>query len=132
VSRTKDEHRPSPPSPMYHYTDKAGYDSIQAGIDWRFKAHRPPPRHHRIGAYFTNLGPEAPKAKLAQLFIPSNKRAYVFAFEDEGDLIPLRGGRGGYVFYSPADYAVVRARQLDCGESESVAARMREAKEKQS
>lgn len=109
---------------MYHYTDKAGYNSIRAGVDWLFLAGQPPPRSHPFGAYFTPLGPGTPRAKLSMIFIPDRKREFVFAFEDLGDLIPLRGGRGRFVVYSPAEYIVGRSRQVDHGASLDVAARI--------
>ena len=122
-----DERRGEPTRPrrMYHYTDRAGYNSIRAMIEWRFRAGQPIPRGHPFGAYFTPLGPETPKAKLRMLFVPERKREFVFAFEDLGDLIPLRGGRGLYVVYSPEDYVVERSRQLDHGASGDVVARRR-------
>ncbi len=50
--------------------------------------------------------------KLAKrLMIPRSKLEYVFTFADAGNLIPLRGDRGAWVFYSPTDYFVERDRQ---------------------
>jgi hypothetical protein len=114
---------PGAPRRMYHYTDRAGYNSIRAGVTWRFTAGQPTPRGHPVGAYFTTLGPETSRAKLSMIFVPDRKREFVFVFEDFGDLIPLRGGRGQYVVYSPEDYPVDRMRQLDHGAREEVAAR---------
>jgi hypothetical protein len=54
---------------------------------------------------------------LAQrLRVPVSKIEYFFAFDDADDLIPLRGGRGHYIFYSPKDYTVVKNRQRSAGE----------------
>ena len=109
---------------IYHYTDRAGYDSIKAGVDWCFKAHQPPPRDHPLGAYFTVLGP-ATKRLANRLRISKSKTAYVFVFVDIGDLVPLRGDRGQYIFYSATDYVVGKDRQVDSGESAAVESRRR-------
>ncbi|WP_435008469.1 hypothetical protein P12x_005677 [Tundrisphaera lichenicola] len=109
---------------MYHYTDRAGYNSIRAGVDWCFKANTPPPgdEDHPRASYFTTWGPGAPN--LERLRLPIDKRRYVFVFEDAGDLIPLRGGRGSYILYFRGDYVVERVRQRDSGESSAVASRI--------
>jgi hypothetical protein len=100
---------------IYDYTDRSGYNGIRAGEDWCFKAAQPPPHDHPPGAYFAILMPET--QNLAQrLRVPVSKIEYFFAFEDAGDLIPLRGGRGRYILYSPTDYTVVKARQQSAGE----------------
>jgi hypothetical protein len=123
VSGEGDDARPEPRRPLYHYTDRAGYNGIRAGVDWRFKASQPTPRYHPSGAYFTPLGPGTSRAKLRMIFVPNRKREFVFVFEDVGDLIPLRGGRGEIVVYSPGDYLVARSRQIDHGPSPDVGAR---------
>ena len=101
------------PRTMYHYTDQAGYNSIRSGVDWIFKAHQPPPRDsdHPRAAYFTTL-PPGTKNLSPRISVPKVKLAYVFAFQDAGDLTPLRGGRGIYVLFSTTDYVVPVARQL--------------------
>jgi hypothetical protein len=43
--------------------------------------------------------------------LPKSKVKYVFVFTDLGDLRPLDGGRGRYVFYSPVNYDVEEDRQ---------------------
>lgn len=98
---------------MSHYTDTSGYNAIRASPVWHFQA-RQPPGNHPVGAYFTNLPRGTPN--LAQrLRIPKAKLAYVFELEDAGDLLPLRGGRGQFVFYSPTDYDVDQPRQIYSG-----------------
>jgi hypothetical protein len=98
---------------MHHYTDLAGYNAIRASPVWRFIASQPP-GNHPFGAYFTTLPPDTPNLA-KKLRIPASKLAYVFIFDDVGDLTPLPGGRGAYVFYSPVDYHVDVDRQLDSG-----------------
>ena len=85
---------PKPKTLLYHYTNKAGYNSIRAGVVWRFKAGQPTPREHPVGAYFTPYWPGLPRSKLRMIFVPAEKREFVFVFEDAGDLRPLRGDRG--------------------------------------
>lgn len=98
---------------LFHYTNTAGYHSIRSQVDWRFVAAQPPGRHP-FGAYFTTLGRNT--NNLAQrLRIPKSKIAYFFQFTDLGDLTPLPGGRGQFIFYSPTDYDVDEARQSDHG-----------------
>jgi hypothetical protein len=98
---------------MYHYTDEDGYKAIKSQVVWRFVASQPP-GNHPFGAYFTTLGRNTPN--LAQrLRIPRSKVEYVFEFVDVGDLKPLPGGRGQYIFYSPTDYLVDQPRQLYSG-----------------
>jgi hypothetical protein len=97
--------------PMYHYTDDAGFKGIGAAPVWKFHAKQPPPEDHPYGAYFTDY--DETTAKLAnKLRVPRQKIAYVFAFVDRGDLLPLPGGRGERIFYSKMDYDVVRERQV--------------------
>ena len=90
-----------------------------------FKASTPPPRDddHPFAAYFTIWGPDAPN--LERLRLPIAKRQFVFVFKDAGDFRQLRGGRGSYNFYFQGDYIVERSRQIDCGESQEVALRLR-------
>jgi len=102
---------------MNHYTNKKGYDSIRATVDWCFKAGQPPASEHPIGAYFTTLSPHTPNLA-NRLRVPREKISHVFSFIDAYDLIPLRGGRGEYVFYSPVDYVVLKARQILAGKRE--------------
>jgi hypothetical protein len=100
---------------VYHYTAKNAYDSIRATVDWCFHAKRPVPRHHPVGAYFTTLPPQT--NNLAQrIRVPNEKLTHMFCFVDAGDLLPLAGGRGAYIFYSAQDYVVVRKRQIFAGE----------------
>lgn len=96
---------------LIHYTDQVGYNAIHSQVVWRFSASQPPGQHP-FGAYFTTLGRDT--RNLAQrLRIPRSKVAYYFEFVDVGDLTPLPGGRGQYIFYSAADYDVDPPRQ--CG-----------------
>ena len=53
----------------------------------------------------------------ARLRIPKEKTRLFFEFSDLGDLVPLRGGRGEYIWYSKEDYPVAADRQVDEGES---------------
>ncbi len=95
---------------MNHFTDLAGYNAIRASVVWRFLALQPR-GNHPFGAYFTTLAPG--RRHLAQrLRAPKSKVEYVFEFVDAGDLTPLPGGRGRYIFYSPRDYDVAQPRQL--------------------
>jgi hypothetical protein len=50
-----------------------------------------------------------------RLRIPRTKITYYFEISDVGDLTPLAGGRGQFIFFSPADYPVVPNRQLGHG-----------------
>lgn len=98
---------------MYHYTNLAGYNGIRATIDWCFKAHQPP-GNHPLGTYFTTLPKDTPNLAV-RTRIPKSKLQYVFEFTDAGDLTPLPGGRGQFIFYSPVDYIVVKSRQKFAG-----------------
>lgn len=111
---------------IFHYTDRSGYNQIRSGPTWMFRAHQPPPRDpdHPTAAYFTTLGPET-RHLAARLRIPAEKLAYIFVFEDAGDLVPLRGGRGQYILYATADYVVGPERQHYHGESGPLAAQRR-------
>jgi hypothetical protein len=100
---------------LYHYTDKKGYGRIRATVDWYFRAAQPVPRDHPFGAYFTTMPPGTKNLAL-RIRVPNHKITHLFSFLDAGDLTPLRGGRGEYVFYSPQDYVVVKKRQVFAGE----------------
>jgi hypothetical protein len=118
---------PKPPRLLYHYTDRAGYNSIRAGVDWHFKAHSPPPRdsNHPFGVYFTPLGPGTRRLS-PRISVPIKKLQFVVAFRDADDLTPLRGQRRGRIFYSTADYVVEKGRQVPelTGEVRLLAARL--------
>ena len=104
---------------MNHFTSKAGYDGIRSHVVWKFVAQEPPGGHPR-GAYFMTLGPG--ERRLAQrLRIPREKVAYYFSFVGDDGLLPLRGGRGQYIFYSPEDYRVPPRRQTGHGPREEPA-----------
>jgi len=94
---------------MNHFTNKVGYDAIGSQASWCFKAFKPP-AGHPTGAYFTTLAFDTPNVSV-RLRIPREKLAFVFQFQDQGDLEPLSGGRGAYVFYSRSDYVVTQDRQ---------------------
>ena len=98
---------------MLHYTDKASWNAIRSQVDWTFKAHKPP-GPHPSACYFTTLPPDTPKLAI-RLRIPVTKAAYVFCFVDAGDLTPLPGDRGDYIFFFEGDYVVAKDRQQDCG-----------------
>jgi hypothetical protein len=95
---------------MNHFTNLAGYNGIRAAPIWRFIASQPP-GNHPFGAYFTTLSPSTPNLA-KKLRIPVDKLKYVFEFVDVGDLTPLPGGRGAYIFYSALDYLVAQDRQI--------------------
>lgn len=97
----------------FHYTDQPGYNAILSQVVWHFAAAQPPGQHP-FGAYFTTLGRTA-KNLAQRLRIPRSKIAFFFEFTDAGDLTPLPGGRGQYIFYSPKDYNVDQPRQLNHG-----------------
>lgn len=99
---------------MHHYTDKPSWNAIRSQVDWTFSASQPP-GEHPFGAYFTTLHPTTPNLA-ARLRIPKAKTEYVFCFIDVGDLTPLPGGRGTFIFYFPGDYVVAQPRQLSSGE----------------
>lgn len=98
---------------MNHFTDRDGYNAIRAVSPWHFRASQPP-GDHPFGAYFTTLEPGTPNLA-KRLLIPKRKIEYLFSFDDLGDLKPLRGGRGEFIFYSPQDYDVDEGRQRYCG-----------------
>jgi len=92
-----------------HFTDKPGYNGIGSQVTWHFVASRPPGNHPK-GAYFTTLNSSEPNLA-EKLRISREKIAFVFQFQDAGDLQSLRGGRGRYIFYSEEDYEVEQERQ---------------------
>lgn len=112
---------PDPPGEtrriLYHYTDRAGYNSIRATVSWCFKAKQPRRRDsdHPRAAYFTSLGPETTNLAV-KISVPTRKLRYVFIFEDSGDLTPLRGDRSRRILYSEHDYIVIEDRQIGHGE----------------
>ena len=101
---------------MHHFTDARGYNAIRASSPWHFRASQPP-GDHPFGAYFTTLPPGTPNLA-KRLRIPKSKLEYVFIFADAGDLKPLEGGRGAFIFYSEEDYFVEEDRQVYHGKSE--------------
>ena len=101
---------------LYHYTDGRGYDAIRSQPEWIFKVSTPPGNHPR-GVYFTRLGPDT-SGLAKKLRVPVRKLEYVFVFTDGDDLMPIRGGRGDFVFYSPIDYTVDREHQIFAGTRE--------------
>ncbi len=98
---------------MNHFTDRGGYNGIVAASPWLFRAEQPP-GGHPFGAYFTVLPPHT-RRLAKKLRIPREKTEYVFTFVDRGDLLPLRGGRGVFILYSPADYVVEKDRWIYAG-----------------
>ena len=96
---------------LFHYTTLKAGKAIASQKEWVFGAHQPPdPQSHPLGAYFTSLSMET--TNLAKrLRLPRRKVEYFLSFLDVGDLRPLRGGRGDFIFYSPGDYLVVPERQ---------------------
>lgn len=100
---------------MIHYTDRDGHNAIAATPTWTFRAQKPP-GPHPAGAYFTTLAPTTPYLA-SRLRIPRRKVEYMFEFADAGDLQPLPGGRGRYIFFSESDYNVEPERQQTHGPS---------------
>lgn len=98
---------------LFHYTDQVGYNAIRSQVVWHFVAAQQPGQHP-FGAYFTTLPPHA-KNLAQRLRIPKNKIGHFFEFTDIGDLTPLPGGRGQFIFYSPTDYDVDPPRQVGHG-----------------
>jgi hypothetical protein len=98
---------------LFHYTDQGAYVAIQSQLVWHFVAAQPPGQHP-FGAYFTTLG-RTTKNLAKKLRIPKAKVAFFFEFTDIGDLTPLPGGRGQFIFYSPTDYDVDQFRQINHG-----------------
>ena len=98
---------------MLHYTDKPAWNAIRSQADWTFKAHKPP-GSHPAAVYFTTLPPDTPNLA-NRLRIPTSKVEFVFCFVDAGDLTPLPGDRGRYIFFFKCDYIVPKNGQQDCG-----------------
>jgi hypothetical protein len=98
---------------LLHYTDTRGFDGIRSARAWRFLASKPHGEHPK-GAYFTDLHEATPLLAM-KLRIPRTKIEYVFVFSGDGDLKPLPGGRGQYIFYSEKDYVVDVPRQIRHG-----------------
>jgi hypothetical protein len=86
-------------------------------MTWLFKASQPPGEHQKA-AYFTTK-PPGTKNLNKMLFVRgcAEKAEYVFSFSGGNELLPLRGGRGDYVFYSEQDYPVEKHRQQYHGET---------------
>jgi hypothetical protein len=102
------------PFTMAHYTDRDGFNGIASAPVWKFVAAQPPASHHPMGTYFTTLGRD--ERQLAKkLRIPKSKAEYVFEFTDAGDLEPIDGGRGAFIFFSRTDYFVQQPRQVYSG-----------------
>jgi len=103
----------------YHYTTPSGHKAISSQPDWKFRASKPP-GPHPIGAYFTPLPPNTPRL-CSKLLIPREKVEFVFEFTGGEELLPIEGGRGQHIVYSPVDYIVARAdgRQSYSGRSEN-------------
>lgn len=95
---------------LFHYTDKHGFNAIGSQVVWLFRRKQRRP-DIPSGAFFTSLSRDAP-AFSARTRIPKEKQACAFQFRDAGDLKPLDGGRGAYIFYSREDYAVGPDRQI--------------------
>lgn len=98
--------------PMNHFTNKEGFNAIRSQVDWTFVARQPAAAHNPVGAYFTTYEKDEPELSV-RIFVPREKLAYVFTFEDVGDLSVLPGGRGRNkrIFFSPRDYVVGKTRQ---------------------
>ena len=103
---------------MFHYTDSKGHKAISSQVDWTFKASQPPGDHER-GAYFTTLRLSDNRFS-ARTRIPKIKQEFVFVFRGQEGLLPTEGGRGAYIFWTPADYVVERQRQVYDGATEGV------------
>lgn len=105
---------------VFHYTNDDGYKAINSQPTWVFKAGRPPGGHPK-GAYFTTL-PPGTKNIAKRLFVRggAEKTRFVFSFRGTGGLLPLEGGRGEFILYSPEDYLVDRPRQGPHGPTEEL------------
>jgi hypothetical protein len=101
---------------VHHFTNEVGFNAIRSQVDWFFRASKPPGDHPR-GAYFTTC-PPGTKKLAKKLGIPRSKTEFYFSFLADDGLLPLRGGRGAYVKYSPTDSTVPRARQVSHGPHE--------------
>jgi hypothetical protein len=100
---------------MNHFTNTNGYNGIRAFPVWHFWASKPP-GDHPLGAYFTTLSAKTPSLA-KRLGIPKSKLKYVFSFTNLGDLTPLPGARGRFIFYSGIEYKVAPERQTYCGKA---------------
>ena len=98
---------------IFHYTHKSGFNGIRSQPTWTFLASEPP-CENPVGAYFTNLDKNTPLLA-RKLGISREKLEFIFSFADVGDLRPLRGDRGRFIFYSPDDYRVGPDRKIDSG-----------------
>jgi hypothetical protein len=100
---------------LFHYTSNKGYKAISSQHVWLFKAFKPPGDRPK-GAYFTTLAPGTPNLA-KRLFVRGGgeKTKFVFSFSDVGDLKPLEGGRGQFIFCSENDYPVEQNRQRQHG-----------------
>jgi hypothetical protein len=105
---------------LFHYTNDKGYKAISSQVVWLFRASKPPGNHTKA-AYFSTL-PPGTKNLGKRLFVRgcSEKTKFALSFSGGEDLPRLPGGRGDHVFYSEADYPVVRERQGPHGETEKV------------
>lgn len=96
---------------IFHYTNRHGFNAIDAQQIWLFKASKPP-CENPVGAYFTTLHEDTPLLA-NKLRIPREKLAFMFSFGDACDLQPIRGDRGRFILYSPKDYQVEQDRQVE-------------------
>lgn len=104
---------------LFHFTNKNGYNAISSQLIWLFKASQPP-GDHPSGAYFTTLPPTT-KNLGKRLFVRGcrDKLEFMFQFSGNEGLLPLPGGRGEWIFYSPDDYSVDTDRQITHGPTAS-------------
>jgi hypothetical protein len=93
---------------VYHYTDKAGFNGIRSGSPYKI---RPGNSKNGAGPFFTTRSPDdltAPNA-FKKLGLTSAKSEYVMEFTvPRSSLVPLRGGRGDFVFEIPGGVSVPR------------------------
>jgi hypothetical protein len=94
---------------VFHSTDADGWKMIRSQKVWVFKADKPK-GGRPFGAYFTRLLPDDNKFA-AGTRVPVDKRDYVFAFEGEDGLEPVKGGKGDYNLLTDSDYEVPPDRQ---------------------
>jgi len=90
----------------YHYTDRKGYNGIRSGGKIMiFKATEQRRSGNPTGVYFTTLPPSTPNKELVpRIQISRDKSQFYFAVRlKPGRLIPLRGGKGIFILYSPVD-----------------------------
>ena len=101
--------------PIFHYTDKAGWNAIRSQTTWRFKVSRPKDPDRPAGAYFTDSEPSEENLRTLhkRLRIPVAKREYIFGFDGAAGLTQLFEGvgRDKRIYFSPIDYEVVESRQ---------------------